>query len=82
MKQELELVLYKNRTRLMKGWETLYATLDEHMGGLTLMKNSPFFRSVREFQEENKLWEDRLTKLRGVFDLLLNVGPTASVGLP
>jgi dynein heavy chain 1 len=57
----------------MKGWETLYATLDEHMGGLTLMKNSPFFRSVREFQEENKQWEDRLTKLRGVFDLLLNV---------
>lgn len=73
MKQELVLVDYKNRTRLIKGLETLYATLDEHMGGLTFMKNSPFFDSVREFQEENKLWEDRLTKLRGVFDLLLNV---------
>lgn len=73
IKQELDLVLYKNRSRLIKGWETLYATLDEHMGGLLLMRNSPFFRSVRDFQEENKLWEDRLTKLRGVFDLLLNV---------
>jgi len=73
MKQELDLVLYQNRIRVIKGWETMYASLDEHMAGLAMMKNSPYFRSVREFQEENKLWEDRLTKLRSVFDLLVNV---------
>jgi dynein heavy chain 1 len=73
MKQELDLAVYRNRTRLIKGWDILYTALDEHMGGLALMKNSPYLHSVREFQEESKVWEDRLTKLRGLFDLLMNV---------
>jgi dynein heavy chain 1 len=29
MKQELELVLFQNRTRLIRGWDELFATLDE-----------------------------------------------------
>ena len=60
-KQELELVLFQNRTRLIRGWDELFATLDDHIGGLALMKSSPYYRSVREFQEEGKLWEDRST---------------------
>ena len=73
MKQELELVLYQNRVRLIRGWDDLFATLDDHMGGLILMKSSPYYRSVREFQEEGKLWEDRLTKLRSAFDAWIDV---------
>jgi len=73
MKQELELVLFQNRTRLIKGWDELFATLDDHIGGLALMKSSPYFRSVREFQEEGKLWEDRLTALRAAFDSWVDV---------
>ena len=73
MKQELELVLYQNRVRLIRGWDTLFSTLDDHMGGLVLMKSSPYYRAVREFQEEGKLWEDRLTKLRGAFDSWVDV---------
>lgn len=73
MKQELELVLFQSRTRLIKGWDDLFATLDDHIGGLALMKSSPFYRSVREFQEEGKLWEDRLTKLRAAFDAWVDV---------
>jgi dynein heavy chain 1, cytosolic len=68
MKQELEFALYQNRTRLIKGWDDLFATLDDHISGLALMKSSPYFRAVREFQEEGKLWEDRLTVLRAAFD--------------
>lgn len=37
------------------------------------MKSSPYYRSVREFQEEGKLWEDRLTKLRAAFDAWVDV---------
>ena len=73
MKQEIELVLFQNRTRLIKGWDELFSTLDDHIGGLALMKSSPYYRSVREFQEEGKLWEDRLTKLRAAFDAWVDV---------
>jgi dynein heavy chain 1 len=73
MKQELEMVLFQNRTRLIKGWDDLFATLDDHIGGLALMKSSPYYRAVREFQEEGKLWEDRLTKLRAAFDAWVDV---------
>lgn len=73
MKQEIELVLFQSRTRLIKGWDELFSTLDDHIGGLALMKSSPYYRSVREFQEEGKLWEDRLTKLRAAFDAWVDV---------
>lgn len=73
MKQELELVLFQNRTRLIRGWDDLFATLDDHIGGLALMKSSPYYRAVREFQEEGKLWEDRLTQLRAAFDAWVDV---------
>jgi dynein heavy chain 1 len=73
MKQELDLVLFQNRVRLIRGWDDLFATLDDHIGGLTLMKSSPYYRAVREFQEEGKLWEERLTKLRAAFDSWIDV---------
>jgi dynein heavy chain 1 len=73
MKQELELVLFQSRTRLIRGWDDLFATLDDHIGGLALMKSSPYYRAVREFQEEGKIWEDRLTKLRAAFDSWVDV---------
>jgi dynein heavy chain 1 len=72
-KQELELVLYQNRTRLIKGWDDLFATLDDHINGLALMKSSPYYRTVRDFQEEGKLWEERLTTLRAAFDSWVDV---------
>jgi dynein heavy chain 1 len=72
-KQELQLVLFQQRVRLIRGWEDLFANLDDHIGGLALMKSSPYYRSVREFQEEGSLWEERLTKLRAAFDSWIDV---------
>jgi dynein heavy chain 1, cytosolic len=72
-KQELEMVLFQNRTRLIRGWDDLFSTLDDHISGLALMKSSPYYRSVREFQEEGKAWEDRLTMLRTAFDSWVDV---------
>jgi dynein heavy chain 1 len=72
-KQELDLVLYQNRVRLIRGWDDLFTALDDHTGGLILMRSSPYYRAVREFQEEGNLWEDRLTKLRAAFDAWIDV---------
>lgn len=72
-KQELDLVLYQNRVRLIRGWDDLFTALDDHAGGLILMRSSPYYRAVREFQEEGNLWEDRLTKLRAAFDAWIDV---------
>jgi dynein heavy chain 1 len=72
-KQELDLVLYQNRVRLIRGWDDLFTGLDDHTGGLVLMRSSPYYRAVREFQEEGNLWEDRLTKLRAAFDAWIDV---------
>jgi len=73
MKEELNLVLYQNRVRLIKGWDDLFTALDDHTGGLVLMRSSPYYRAVREFQEDGNLWEDRLTKLRTAFDAWIDV---------
>lgn len=73
MKQELDLVLYQNRVRLIRGWDDLFTSLDDHTGGLVLMRSSPYYRAVREFQEDGNLWEDRLTKLRAAFDAWIDV---------
>jgi len=73
MKEELNLVLYQNRVRLIKGWDDLFTALDDHTGGLVLMRSSPYYRAVREFQEDGNLWEDRLTKLRAAFDAWIDV---------
>jgi dynein heavy chain 1 len=73
MKQELELVLFQNRVRLIRGWDDLFDSLDDHISGLALMKSSPYYKAVREFQEDGKLWEARLTQLRAAFDVWIDV---------
>ena len=37
------------------------------------MHSSPYYRAVRDFQEDGNLWEDRLTKLRAAFDAWIDV---------
>jgi dynein heavy chain 1 len=73
MKQALELILYQNRIRLIKGWDNLFASLDDHMGGLVLMNSSPNYKYVREFQEEGTVWDERLSKLCVALDAWIDV---------
>jgi dynein heavy chain 1, cytosolic len=69
----LELVPYQGRTRLVKGWDALFAQLEEHLAGLSAMKRSPYFRGVAEFQEDAAAWEERLGKLQAVLDAWVDV---------
>ena len=71
--EKLNLVLYQNRVRLIKSWDDLLSKIEEHLNSLGLMKLSPYFKSVPEFQEEAKNWEDRLTRLRSIFDTWVDI---------
>ena len=50
--------------------QDLFGKLDEHLQSLQSMKMSPFFKS---FEEEGGMWDGRLTKIRIVFDIWMDV---------
>jgi len=53
----LDLVNYQNKCRLIKGWDDLFAKLDEHINSLTSMKMSPYYKV---FEDEVLPWDDKL----------------------
>ncbi|KAF4732244.1 hypothetical protein FOZ63_029748, partial [Perkinsus olseni] len=67
----LDLIPYGGgKCRLVKGWEDLFAQLDEHIGSLDAMKHSPHYKV---FEADTIAWEDRLTKLRLLLDIWVDV---------
>lgn len=66
----LELVGYQNKTRLIKGWDDLFAKCSENLNSLAAMKHSPYFRV---FEEEASTWEDRLNRVHVLFDVWIDV---------
>ena len=42
---ELELVKYQTKCKLIKGWDELFAKLDEDLNNLASMKISPFYKT-------------------------------------
>ncbi|OQR92538.1 dynein heavy chain [Achlya hypogyna] len=66
----LELVNYQNRCRIIKGWDDMFAKLDEHLNSLQSMKQSPYYRV---FAEPAETWEDKLTRVRAIFDFWIDV---------
>ena len=70
---ELELVSYQNKVRLLKGWDTLFAKLEDNLSSLNTMKQSPYYKNVREFQEEGTRWEEKLSQVQATFDAWVDV---------
>lgn len=58
---ELELVVYKSRCKLIRGWDDLFALMDDHLSSLQSMKLSPYYKI---FEEETNSWDDKLNRLR------------------
>ena len=54
---ELELVKYQTKCKLIKGWDELFAKLDEDLNNLASMKISPFYKT---FEGEITQWDDKL----------------------
>jgi dynein heavy chain 1 len=67
---QLDLVSYQNRCRIIRGWDDMFAKLEEHTNSLSSMKNSPYFRV---FADQATSWEDKLIKLRGILDCWIDV---------
>ena len=66
----LELVDYRHECMLLRGWDALFLQANEHAGGLRAMSASPHYRV---FEEEARMWEDRLARIQTVFDLWADV---------
>ena len=69
---ELSLAL-RDGVRLIVAWDVLFSTLEDNLNSLASLKQSPYFRNVPEFQEDTANWEMRLTSLRGIFDIWVEV---------
>lgn len=67
-KYELELVRYQNKCRLIKGWDDLFAKVDEDLNNLNSMKISPFYKS---FEVEILPWDEKLQRTKIIFDMYL-----------
>lgn len=59
--------------RLIVGWDVLFSSLEDNLNSLSSLKQSPYFRNVPEFQEDTSNWEVRLTNIRGIFDIWVEV---------
>ncbi|KNC98573.1 uncharacterized protein SPPG_06258 [Spizellomyces punctatus DAOM BR117] len=66
----LDLVVYQNKCRLIKGWEELFTKCSENLNSLFAMKHSPFFKV---FEEEASTWEDKLNRIHMLFDVWIDV---------
>ena len=67
---ELEMVKYGKKCRLIKGWDDLFAKVDEDINNLGSMKMSPHYKV---FEEEITPWDDRLQKMRIILDTWIEV---------
>lgn len=67
---QLDLVNYQNRCRVIRGWDEMFAKLDEHLNSLASMKQSPYYRV---FVELASSWEDKLTRIRSILDFWIDV---------
>lgn len=72
--QDAELTLIvRDNSRVISGWDGLFGMLEDHLSSLSSLKQSPYFRNVPEFQEETNNWEGRLTTLRSIFEVWVEV---------
>ena len=67
---QVELVNYQNKCRLIKGWDELFSKLDDNLSALSSMKQSPYFKV---FQDDSVAWEEKLEKVRMTFDIWIDV---------
>jgi dynein heavy chain 1, cytosolic len=67
------LIANRDGAKIVTGWEGLFTTLEDNLNSLASLKQSPYFRNVPEFQEDAMNWEGRLTNLRGIFDIWVEV---------
>ncbi|CCI40158.1 unnamed protein product [Albugo candida] len=67
---QLELVAYQNRCRIVRGWDEIFAKLEEHLNSLSSMKQSPFYRVFADLALN---WEEKLNRVKSILDAWIDV---------
>ena len=67
---ELELVRYKDKCKLIKGWDDMFTALDEHINNFQSMSNSPYYN---QFKDDIEPWKDKLEQIRLIFNEWVDV---------
>jgi dynein heavy chain 1 len=68
--QEVELVAYQKKCKLIKGWDDLFTLVDEHTNTISSMKMSPYFKV---FEKDIEPWSKTLDQIRVIFDSWIDV---------
>lgn len=66
----LDLVNFRNQTKLIKGWVELFDKCRERLSSIMAMKLSPYYKS---FAEEAQGWDDKLNRVLAVFEVWMDV---------
>ena len=72
MNCELNLIT-RDSVKLIVGWDVHLSMLEDNLNSLTSLKQSPYYNNVTEFQEDCINWENRLTSLRSIFIVWIDV---------
>ena len=68
--QDVELVKYQNKCKLIRGWDDLFALVDDHTNNINSMKMSPYFKV---FEKDIEPWSKTLEQIRVIFDNWIDV---------
>lgn len=66
----LDLVNYRNKCRLIRGFDDLFTKCNDNLNALQAMRHSPYYK---EFEDEASTWEERLSRLFVIFDTWIDV---------
>lgn len=66
----LDLIDYRNKCRLIRGWDDLFTTCRDQLTSLGSMRASPYYRV---FEEEASALEEKLNRVNGLFDIWVDV---------
>lgn len=66
----LDLINYRNKCRLIRGWDDLFTTCRDQLTSLGSMRASPYYRV---FEEEASVLEDKLNRVHSLFDIWVDV---------
>jgi dynein heavy chain 1 len=67
------IIIIRDGIKIISGWDILFITLEDNLNSISSMKSSPYYRNVHEFQEESINWEQKLTNLRTIFEIWVEV---------
>lgn len=67
---DLELVNFRDKTKLIRGWVELFDAAKEKLASLGAMKASPYYKV---FEEEARGWEEKLNRVFSIFDIWMKV---------